>query len=315
MAAPLGFSEQTVGELCETIAAETSAPGGGSVAAVAGAFAASLVAMAARFSIEQWEDAAGAVAQAETLRTRLLPLADEDAHAYENFLLARRMPQDVEPEVRDAAIGEALSRAADVPLAIAEAALDVASLAADLAERGNPNLRGDAATAALLAEAAVRATANLVEINLSTRDGDERIARARELVETTRRISRRVIEPEPELRGLIKTATAVPRRGVARLQTLLPVRMRFLARGTGAGARAVGSLDMAPGAAREDPVGLLSPADHAAEIKPRHELVIQRLAAYPQGPMNGPFLSVDTMMMTMIAQTIEAISITGVTSR
>jgi formiminotetrahydrofolate cyclodeaminase len=135
--------------------------------------------------------------QAEARRARVLPLADEDAKAYENFLLARRMPEDVDADIRDAAVGVALSRAADVPLAIAEAALDVASLAADLAERGNPNLRGDAATAALLSEAAVRATANLVEINLATREGDERIERARELVEMSRRISRRVLEPEP----------------------------------------------------------------------------------------------------------------------
>jgi methenyltetrahydrofolate cyclohydrolase len=196
MAGPLGFSDQTVRELCDTVAAETSAPGGGSVAAIAGGLAASLVAMAARFSSE-WEDAGGAVAQAEALRARLLPLADEDAHAYENFLLARRMSQDVEAEVRDAAIGDALSRAADVPLAIAEAAHDVASLAAELAERGNPNLRGDAATAALLAEAAVRASANLVKINLAMRAGDQRIERARELVETTRRLSRQVLEPAP----------------------------------------------------------------------------------------------------------------------
>ena len=79
----------------------------------------------------------------------------------------------------------------------AEAALDVATLAAELAERGNPNLRGDAATAALLAEAAVRATANLVEINLGTREGDERLKRARELVDASRRITRRILEPTP----------------------------------------------------------------------------------------------------------------------
>ena len=82
-------------------------------------------------------------------------------------------------------------------MTIAEIALDVGSLAAELAEHGNPNLRGDAATAVLLAEAAVRSTANLVEINLGTREGDERIERARALVETTRRISRRVLEPAP----------------------------------------------------------------------------------------------------------------------
>jgi formiminotetrahydrofolate cyclodeaminase len=192
----VAFQDLTVRELCETVAAQTSAPGGGSVAAIVTAFAASLTAMAARFATEHWEDAPGAVAQAEALRTRVLPLAEEDARAYESFLLARRMSEDFDPQVRDAAIGEALSRAADVPLAIAEAALDVASLAADLAVHGNPNLRGDAATAALLSEAAVRATANLVEVNLATREGDERVERARALVEISRRISRRVLEPE-----------------------------------------------------------------------------------------------------------------------
>jgi glutamate formiminotransferase/formiminotetrahydrofolate cyclodeaminase len=197
MAAPLDFSHKSVAEFCETISAETSAPGGGSVAAVTGALAASLAAMAARFSREQWEDAAGAVAQAEALKARLLPLAEEDARVYESVLLALRMPREVEEEVRDAAIGDALSRAADVPMAIAEASLDVATLAAELAERGNPNLNGDAATAVFLAEAAVRASANLVEINLATREGDERIERARELVEMVRRISRRVLEPAP----------------------------------------------------------------------------------------------------------------------
>jgi methenyltetrahydrofolate cyclohydrolase len=196
-AEPSVFSNQTVAELCITVSAETSAPGGGSVAALVVGLAASLTAMAARFSTEQWDGAPGAVAQAEVLRMRALPLADDDARAYENFLLARRMPENVEPEVRDAAIGDALSRAADVPLAIAETALDVASLACELAERGNQNLHGDAATAVLLAEAAARATANLVEINLGTREGDERVERAREVVEMTRRISRRVLEPAP----------------------------------------------------------------------------------------------------------------------
>ena len=194
MAARLDFSSQSVAEFCGTIAAETSAPGGGSAAAITGALAASLVAMAARFSKGQWEDAAGAVAQAEALRARLLPLAEEDARAYESVLLALRMPKEVDEEVRDAAIGDALSRAADVPMAIAETSLDVATLACELTERGNQNLHGDAAAAAFLAEAAVRASANLVEINLATREGDERLERARELVEMVRRTSRRVAQ-------------------------------------------------------------------------------------------------------------------------
>jgi formiminotetrahydrofolate cyclodeaminase len=190
------YSDQSVSAFCDTLAAETSAPGGGSAAAIAGAMAASLAAMAARFSKEQWEDASGAVAQAEALKARLLPLADEDAVAYENVLLALRMSKEVEEEVRDAAIGDALSRAADVPMEIAAASLDVAMLAADLAELGNQNLHGDAAAAAVIAEAAVRASTNLVEINLATREGDERLERARELCEMARRTTRRALQPQ-----------------------------------------------------------------------------------------------------------------------
>ena len=168
-------------ELLDTIAAETPAPGGGSVAAFVTEMAASLAAMAARFA-HDWDGAAGAVAQAETLRHRAAPLAGEDAVAYENVLTALRMPEELEPEVRDTLIGETLSRAADVPLAIAECAASVAELAAEIAVRGNPNLRGDAAAAAILAASAARVAANLVEINLSTVEGDDRVERAREFV-------------------------------------------------------------------------------------------------------------------------------------
>ena len=63
---------------------------------------------------------------------------------------------------------------------IAEAGTEVA---ARLAREGNPNLRGDAVAAALLAETGVRAAAVLVEIN--TRAGeisDDRVWRVDELV-------------------------------------------------------------------------------------------------------------------------------------
>lgn len=178
---PVAYGDLPFEELLDTIAAETPAPGGGSVAAFVTEMAASLAAMAARFA-HDWEGAAGAVAQAETLRHRAGPLAVEDAVAYENVLTAMRMPKELEAEVRNTLIGETLSRAADVPLAIAVTACDVADLAAEVAVSGNPNLRGDAAAAALLAAGAARVAANLVEINLGTVEGDARIARAREAV-------------------------------------------------------------------------------------------------------------------------------------
>ncbi len=89
-------------ELLDTIAAETPAPGGGSVAAFVTEMAASLAAMAGRFA-HDWDGAAGAVAQAETLRHRAAPLAGDDAVAYENVLTALRMPEELEPEVRECA--------------------------------------------------------------------------------------------------------------------------------------------------------------------------------------------------------------------
>jgi formiminotetrahydrofolate cyclodeaminase len=80
---------------------------------------------------------------------------------------------------------EALSGAADVPLAVAEAAAEVAVLAKLVAEEGNDRLRGDALVAAELAGAGARGAAQLVAINLAGRD-DPRVRRAQDLAAATR---------------------------------------------------------------------------------------------------------------------------------
>jgi formiminotetrahydrofolate cyclodeaminase len=184
------YTDTTFEELLDTIAAETPAPGGGSVAAFVTEMAASLAAMAARFA-HDWEGAGGAVAQAETLRHRAAPLAVEDAIAYENVLTALRMPNELESEVRNTLIGETLSRAADIPLLIAQTAADVAELSSEIAVCGNPNLRGDATAAAILAASAARVAANLVEINLTTVEGDDRVELARAMVRSADQAARR----------------------------------------------------------------------------------------------------------------------------
>ncbi len=184
MASVEGFLGQPLGEFLDAIASDTPAPGGGSVAAVVVAMAAALVAMASRFSTSQWEDAPDAAARADDLRARVAPLAPADAAAYGEVLTAMRLPKDLDPQVRNVAIGNALARAAEVPLEIAREASEVAALAQLVAERGNPNLRGDAVAGALLATAGARAAANLVEINLATTAEDGRRTRVREYVAT-----------------------------------------------------------------------------------------------------------------------------------
>jgi formiminotetrahydrofolate cyclodeaminase len=177
--------ERTLAGFLDEVGEKTSAPGGGAVAAVAVSLAAALAEMAAQFSGKHWDRADEAVLRARELRTRAMPLAEADAEAYGAVIAARGTP----------GYDEALSRAADVPLAVAQAAADVAELAAELAASGNPNLRGDAATAALLAEAAARAAANLVEINLADTSGDERIARAHDLASSAGAAAKRALAP------------------------------------------------------------------------------------------------------------------------
>jgi formiminotetrahydrofolate cyclodeaminase len=84
---------------------------------------------------------------------------------------------------RERRLDEARSRAADTPLAIAEAAAEIGELAAETARVGSEHLQGDAITGALLAEGACRAAGRLVEINLAGRV-DPRLART---FEATRR--------------------------------------------------------------------------------------------------------------------------------
>ena len=166
----------------DALADEDPAPGGGSAAAIVVTMAAGLCAKAARASPD-WPEARAAVAQAEQLRRRTAPLAQSDAEAYEEALAALHLPSELEAEVRNMALGQVLARAAEIPLVIAEASADAASLAALVAERGTLERRGDAVTAALLAEAAARAAADLVVGNLTVAPDDPRAIRARSVAE------------------------------------------------------------------------------------------------------------------------------------
>jgi formiminotetrahydrofolate cyclodeaminase len=166
------------GALLDLLAQRGQGPAVGSAAALVTATAAALVAKAARTS-PLWDDAPAAAAQAETLRARAAPLAQADADAFAAAIERLDEPRETDPDRRNFQLGRALEAAAGVPMRIASTAADVASLAADVAENGNPNLRPDATGAALLAEAAARAAAHLVEVNLAVGPDDPRVREAR----------------------------------------------------------------------------------------------------------------------------------------
>jgi formiminotetrahydrofolate cyclodeaminase len=171
MGAPLDSSNGTdsdsyltasLAEFLDQLAARTPAPGGGAAAAVTCAMAAGLVEMAAAFDSGSRLDDVGA--RAHELRGKVAALAAADGRAYALVLDALRIPAGAERTLRlDAAVLGAI----ECPMLMLEIAAEVATLAADLAERGNRNLEGDALAGALLAEASARSAATLAQLNVS----------------------------------------------------------------------------------------------------------------------------------------------------
>jgi formiminotetrahydrofolate cyclodeaminase len=189
-------ADQALQHLLEEVAHGRRPLASGSAAALTASLAAALVSMVARASRQEWPDAAGAIAQAETLRSQLAPHVRSDAAAYgrAKTLLARSgrdrdhhgaasAPTGAAPPTpneRERELADALRAAALDPLAIAEAAAEVAELAGWVAGAGSADNRADAVNAAILAESAACAAGHLVEINLGIGDGDPVKARARE---------------------------------------------------------------------------------------------------------------------------------------
>jgi methenyltetrahydrofolate cyclohydrolase len=160
-------------EALDRLASADLTPGAGAAAAWCCALAAALVEMVARAALARGEGGAAMerrLERAGELRTRAVSLADEDAAAY-------RAAINAPPERR----AEALSAAADPPLAIAEAAAETGELAAAGSTEVSGPIRGEADTAALIAAAATRSAARLIELNLAGSPEDPRLARAREL--------------------------------------------------------------------------------------------------------------------------------------
>lgn len=173
------FLDEPLSVFLDRVASDEPVPGGGACAAVTVGLAAGLCAMAARFSAATLPDADEVAEQADRLRRRVAGLAREDAEAYTLVLQALRLPKGQDVAARRAKIDAALSAAAEPPLAVAEAAVEIGVLARRLVAEGNPNLRGDAVTGRLLAEAGCRAAAELVAANLD--ESEPRLARARVL--------------------------------------------------------------------------------------------------------------------------------------
>ena len=174
----------------ERLASDAPTPGGGGGAALAAALGAALAGMVANLTVGKKNYLAVEAEvvvlrdRAAMLRTGLLELVDEDARAFEGFMLCYKMPKSTEQEQqqRTLALRAAAKKAAGVPMEIARKCLQVLELAGRLTCIGNTNAITDAACSALLARAALRCAYYNVYVNLLlTKDEDFNNALSKEL--------------------------------------------------------------------------------------------------------------------------------------
>ena len=170
-----------VDEFCKVTASDASAPGGGSVAALCGALAASLSTMVGKLTIgrkgyETVEaDMQAAIVELKRIRQVLLKAIDEDATAFNNFMVTVKLPQVTADEkaIRKEAMQVALKRATEVPLRVARESAKIFDYARLMIDSGNTHAVTDAMVSALTARTAVLSALLNVRINLgSINDAD-----------------------------------------------------------------------------------------------------------------------------------------------
>lgn len=159
--------------LLDAVAAATPTPGGGSVAALAGALGAALVQMHAGLTVGKAGYEAVApemqevLSRAEALRADLAEAVRRDSESYDAVVRAFAMPKgtDEEKARRREVIQAALIGAAEVPMQVARASVEVLQLAKQVAQKGNPSCSCDSGVAGFMAFAALRGALLNVEVN------------------------------------------------------------------------------------------------------------------------------------------------------
>lgn len=166
--------EMPLNNFIAELGSDSPAPGGGSVCALAGAYAAALCAMVCRLTVgkEQYAGVAdefnGILEKAEILQERFTLAIDEDTEAFNAVMAAFKMPKQTEKDKnnRNIAIQEAYRQAVEVPLSVMNDCFELLKLLPAVAEKGNKNAVSDAGVAARMAFAGLEGAALNVKINL-----------------------------------------------------------------------------------------------------------------------------------------------------
>jgi len=163
-------AKNSIETFLDAAAAKQPTPGGGSIAALAGALAASMGEMVLNYSVgkkklAQYEpELRDALAELTRARQLLLRLMVEDQVAYESLTAARKLP-DSHPTRQDE-FNVALLASIRIPQAIGATSLAILELAEKLTGKVNHFLLSDLAVCCELAMATIRCAAYNVRANL-----------------------------------------------------------------------------------------------------------------------------------------------------
>ena len=174
LAAPARLAGMTVRAFTDELSADSPAPGGGSVAALAGALGAALAAMVGNLSHakkgfeNRHADLERIALRGQAIKDLLLDAVDADTAAFDRLLEAMRLPKATSDErsAREAALAAATVGAIEVPLGVLEACPEIVELCLEAAAVGLQASRSDAGTGAQLARAAAAGAYQNVCINL-----------------------------------------------------------------------------------------------------------------------------------------------------
>jgi glutamate formiminotransferase/formiminotetrahydrofolate cyclodeaminase len=196
------LASMTLQEFADETSRDSAAPGGGSVAALAGALGAALAAMVANLPhpksafAELQGDLEEVAIRAQALKQRLLDAIDADTWAFQALMEANKV---VGP-AKEAAVREATLGAARVPLEVAESCPEIVELCARAKELGMEASASDAGVGAGMTRAAALGAAMNVRINLQDMADDaDAKAMLERADEAVRRTGKRASEIESEV--------------------------------------------------------------------------------------------------------------------
>jgi glutamate formiminotransferase/formiminotetrahydrofolate cyclodeaminase len=182
-------------DFVDEVSRGTPAPGGGSVAALAGALGGGLASMVANLAVDrpdqddQYDTLCDIAERAQSVKDALVRAVDEDTSAFDSVLTAMRMPRstDAEREARSQAIQEGYKSATRVPLRTVELCREALGLCLEMAPLAPTSMISDVGSGALVALAGLKAAAYNVRINLPNIEDDafreEMLGRLGSLVE------------------------------------------------------------------------------------------------------------------------------------